>query len=130
MASLLKPEISLPVAAAVATLVYGIYTQATPSIADIRVGQPNDVNIEGARKGAAWAAAGSVAAISLITKDPTVFTVGGAMVVLMDWWTRHANAVDPATGRASTVGSVPLSAMAPSPVNTGDTQLTFASTAG
>jgi hypothetical protein len=127
MASMLKPEISLPVAAAVATLVYGIYTQATPTIADIRVAKPGDANIESARKGAAWAAAGSVAAISLITKDPTVFTVGGAMVILMDWWTRHANEVDPATGKA---GSGLGSPMAPTPVNPSDVQVEYAAGAG
>jgi hypothetical protein len=130
MASLLKPELSVPVAAALSTLVYGIYSQATPSIADIRVGRQNDANIESSRKGAAWAAAGSVAAISLITKDPTVFVVGGGMVILMDWWTRHANAVDPATGTASSVGSAPTSPMAPAPIDGGDVQFAFAETAG
>ncbi len=130
MASKLTPEISIPTAAAVATLVYGIYTQATPSIADIRVGKPADQNIEGARKGAAWAAAGTVAAVSLITRDPTVFAAGGLMVILMDLWTRHANQVDPATGKASGVGSAPLSAMAPAPVNAGDVQVEYAVGAG
>jgi len=70
MASLLKPEISLGVAAATATLVYGIYTQATPSIADIRVGKPMDANIEASRKGAAWAAAGTVESSSTIRTSP------------------------------------------------------------
>src|SRR5688500_2031872 len=101
--SLLKPEISLGVAAATATLVYGIYSQATPSIADIRVGKPSDANIEASRTAAAWAAAGTVAAISLLSKDSTVFVAGGFMVILMDWWTRHANLVDSATGKASSV---------------------------
>lgn len=128
MASLLKPEISVPTAAALGALVYGIYTQATPSIADIRVGKQNDGNIESARKGAAWAAAGSVAAISLITKDPTVFVIGGGMVILMDWWTRHANAVDPATGTASATAAG--SPMAPSPINSSDQQFAFTENAG
>ncbi len=119
---LLKPEISVPTAAAVAALVYGIYTQATPSIADIRVGKQNDTNIESARRGASWAAAGSVAAISLITKDPTIFVVGGAMVIFMDMWTRHANAVDPKTGKAGAGAS----GMAPTAINDSDQQFAFA----
>ena len=126
MASLLKPEISLGVTAATATLVYGIYTQATPSIADIRVGKPMDANIEASRKGAAWAAAGTVAAISLVSKDATVFVAGGLMVILMDWWTRHANAVDPAIGIAATATASP---MAPSAVNGSDVQFEFAANA-
>jgi hypothetical protein len=127
MASLLKPEISVPTAAALGALVYGVYTQATPTIADMRVAKPNDTNIESARKGAAWTAAGIVAAISLITKDPTVFVVGGGMVIVMDWWTRHANAVDPATGKAATAMASP---MAPSPVDGADVQFAFAEGAG
>ena len=98
----LKPEISLTVGLATATVVYGVYSQATPTVADIRAVPQHDDNIESSRKLAAWTAAAVVAGVSLIAKDPTVFVVGGAMVIGMDWWTRHANAVNPMTGRAST----------------------------
>lgn len=97
----LKPEISLGVALATGAVVYAIYTNATPTIADIRSGPPGDETIEASRKSAAWMAAGVVAAISLIARDATVFIVGGAEVVALDWWTRHANQVNPDTGRAT-----------------------------
>lgn len=97
----MKPEVSLGVGLATATVVYAVYSQATPTIADIRVSPAGDGNIESSRKMAAWTAAGLVGAISLISKDPTVFVVGGAMVIGMDWWTRHANLVSPLTGKAS-----------------------------
>ena len=100
--SLLKPEVSLGVGLATATLVYAIHSQATPSIADIRVAQPGDGNIDASRKAASWTAAAVVSAISLMAKDATVFVVGGSMVIAMDWWTRHANMVNPMTGKAST----------------------------
>lgn len=97
----LKPEISIGVGLATAAVVWSIYQNATPTIADIRAGAPQDETIDGTRKMAAWTAAGVVAGISLIAKDPTVFVVGGTMVVAVDWWHRHANAVNPDTGRAT-----------------------------
>lgn len=96
----LKPEVSIPVGLATAAVVYGVYQNATPTIADIRAGSPQDETIDGTRKMAAWTAAAAVAGISLIAKDPTVFIIGGSMVVVLDWWHRHANAVNPDTGKA------------------------------
>lgn len=92
----LKPEASIGTGLAVAALVIAVYSRAVPSAADVRVGSRDDDDIDAARKGAAWTAAGAVAAISLIAKDATVFVIGGGMVVAIDWWTRHANTNDPA----------------------------------
>ena len=100
----LKPEISLTVGLATAVLVFAIYQQATPSIADIRVGDELDPDIEDAERVASWTAAGTVAAVSLLAKDATVFILGGSMVIAMAWMTRHADAVNPLTGRAWTQG--------------------------
>jgi hypothetical protein len=97
----LKPEMSLGVGLATAAVVYGVYQNATPTIADIRAGAPGDEVIDGTRKMAAWTAAAVVAGISLIARDPTVFIVGGTMVVAVDWWHRHANEYNPDTGRAT-----------------------------
>jgi len=122
MASLLKPEVSLGVAAATGALVYGLYTQFTPTIADMRVAPPGDTNIEASRKAAAWMSATIVGAVSLIAKDPTIFTIGGLMIIFMDWSTRHANAVDPKTGKATTAPN----GLAPVATNDGDVVMTFA----
>jgi hypothetical protein len=97
----LKPEASITVGLATAGVVYGIFAQATPSIADIRVASPNDEHIATSERTATWQAAVVVSGISLIARDPTIFILGGAMVVAMAWWTRHANAVNPLTGSAS-----------------------------
>lgn len=98
----LKAEVSLPIALATGTVVWSIFQGALPSVADMRAAGKNDDTIEGSRRLAAWTAAGVVAGVSLLAKDPTVFVVGGSMVIAMDWWTRHANQVDPRTGKAST----------------------------
>jgi len=97
----MKPEVSLGVALATAAVVWGIYQNATPNLADIRVSPPGDVNVEATRKVAAWTSAGVVGGISLIAKDPTVFVIGGAFIIVLDWWHRHANAFNPDTGRAT-----------------------------
>lgn len=96
----LKPEVSVPVAAATAALVWGIYQNALPPIVDIRTAAPNHPDVSSAEKGAAWTAAAAVAAISLISKDMTVFIVGGGMVVALSWWHNHANMVNPEFGVA------------------------------
>lgn len=95
----LKPEISIGVGLAVATVVYGIYQTSMPPVTDVRVAPSQDMHINASRNTSAWTAAAVVAGVSLIAKDPTVFTIGGAMVIALDWWYRHANAVHPSTGR-------------------------------
>jgi|SRR5688572_6248644 len=104
----MKAETSVVAGLSVAALVYAIYSNATPSIADIRVAKPRDADIEAARKLAAWTSAGVVAGVSLIAKDGTIFVLGGAMIIALDWWHRHANEVTPLTGRATAPDMVPV----------------------
>lgn len=91
----LKPDVSLMVALATGAVVWGIYSNALPTLPDVRVGKPDDPDVNGSRMAASWTAAGTVGAISLIAKDSTVFIIGGAMVIAADWWFRHANAHNP-----------------------------------
>lgn len=100
----MKPEVSLTVGLATVALVYGIYSNALPTVADIRVGQAADPDIASAEQLAAWTAAAAVGAVSLIAKDPTVFVLGGSMVVALSWWHRHANHVNPLNGLARRAG--------------------------
>jgi hypothetical protein len=105
MALGLKPEVSLSVGLATAALVYGIYSNATPPITDIRASRPGDATIDASRKFATWTSAAVVAGISLVAKDPTIFILGGSMVVALDWATRHGNLVSPMTGKAAVPSS-------------------------
>jgi hypothetical protein len=111
----LKPEISVPVALATGVVVFAIFQNATPPYVDQRAAPPNDPDLSKATKLATWTAAGAVSAISLIAKDPVVFMVGGTAVIVMAWWGKHGNAVNPMTGRASTMPapSVDNNALAP-----------------
>jgi len=100
----MKPEVSLGMGLATGVLVWSIYQHAMPSLVDHRVGDPDDPNAAKAERAATWTAAGAVAGISLLARDPTVFVIGGAMVVVLSFWHRHANMVNPLTGRATTPG--------------------------
>lgn len=97
----LKPEISIMAALATGGVVYGIFQTSLPSVSDVRTVEAQNVDIESAERGAAWEAAAVVSAISLIAKDPAIFIVGGAMVVILAWKYRHADMVSPITHRAS-----------------------------
>lgn len=98
--SVLKPEGSLVASLATMTAVYAIYQFGVPSVADIRTAEPHNGDIDASERSAAWMAAGVVAGVSLIAKDPTIFILGGATVIGISWWTRHANMVNPETGKA------------------------------
>lgn len=111
--SLLKPEVSLGVALATGAVVYGIYQRATPTHADIRSLQANNADINAAERQATWTAAGVVGAISLIAHDPTVFTVGGLMIIAEAWKHRHANMVDSTLGRPVPTNVTPATATPP-----------------
>jgi len=96
-----KPEVSIGMGLATGVLVIAIFQGATPSVADGRTAKPGDDDYSASTKLASWTAAGAVAGISLIAKDPTVFILGGAITIAMSWWHKHANLVDPAVKRAS-----------------------------
>jgi hypothetical protein len=119
----LEPSASVGVGLATAGLVLAIHSQATPSMADIRVAAPNDDHIDGSERAASWMSVGLVATVSLLTKDPTIFIIGGATVVAIAWWTRYGNAVNPLTGLASMEGSVSRLDLQASPDETAEGNL-------
>lgn len=99
---MLKPEVSIPIALSTAALVYGVYSVALPNVAEARTAQADDDDLRAAENVASWVAAGAVGAVTLITRDPVPFVLGGGMLVLMAWVHRHARVVDPAIGKVRT----------------------------
>jgi len=94
----LTPEASTVAGLATAALVGGVYMAATPPITDIRTTMPGSVPhtmVNRSRRQATIIAGTAVAGVSLITKDPNIFVMGGLMVIALDIWTRHANDVFP-----------------------------------
>jgi predicted NBD/HSP70 family sugar kinase len=108
----MKAEVSVIAGLSVASIVYAVYSNMTPNIADIRVAKPSDPDVDATRKAAAWTSAAIVAGVSLVAKDGTIFVIGGAMVIAMDWFHRHADQVTPLTGRATAPDTVPVETQA------------------
>lgn len=103
---MLKPEVSLGVGLGTGAVVAAVYYNALPPMVDVRVGPSQNKDVGASRKAAAWTSAGIVGGISLLAKDPTIFAVGAAFVIVLDWWYRHANAVDPRAGKATAMGAM------------------------
>jgi hypothetical protein len=96
----LKPEVSLGLAAATATLVWGIFQSHMPPTADVRANE-NNAAVESTRKMATIEAIIVVAGISLLAKDPNIFIVGGAMTAVESFVRMHASYVSPATNKVA-----------------------------
>lgn len=92
-----KPEVSLGLGLATATVVISVYSHGMPKAVDIRSHEPQDADLETVRKQNAWLAAGVVAGISLLARDTTIFVMGGITLVALDWLTRVNNAHNPVT---------------------------------
>jgi hypothetical protein len=105
----LKADSEVSIALATGVLAYGSYQMALPTVADVRSLEKNNADIQGAERVAAWVSAGLVSLVSLVTKSPSVFVVGGAVVIAASWMTRHADQVDTVQKRASAF--VPAPAM-------------------
>lgn len=100
MPSILKPDASVMVGVSTAALVGFVYSYGIPNLATIGATQAQDLNIESGRKKAAWTGAVVVAGLSLLTRDKTVFVIGGVTLIALDFHARHANATPPTSTSA------------------------------
>jgi hypothetical protein len=96
--SVLKPPESITVGLAEVGAVYVIYQSALPNHADIRSAPAHNTDIEAARKKAAWTSAGVLGFVYLLTRDLNSFLLGGLALGGIDFLTKHANGINPATG--------------------------------
>lgn len=112
MASILKPDTSVIVGVSTAALVGFVYSYGLPNLATVGATAAQDMNIDSGRKRAAWTGAAVVAGLSLLTRDKTVFVIGGVTLIALDWHARHANATPPnSTSAISNVDFQPSSDM-------------------
>jgi hypothetical protein len=83
--------------------VYLIYNNALPSIADIRTAPEHNNDAEQSRKHAAIMSAILVGGVFVIARDFNSYIISGAALVGIDLMYKHANAVNPGTGKADNV---------------------------
>lgn len=91
----LKPDAEVSIALATSVMAYGAFQMALPNAADVRSLEPQNADIQGAEKTAAWVAAGMVSFVALITKSPNVFILGGATVIAASWTMKYADQISP-----------------------------------
>lgn len=103
----LKPDAEISIALATSVMAYGAYQFALPSVADIRSLEPNNKDIQSSERVAGWTAAAIVAVVSLLTKSPSVFMIGGLTVIGTSWTVRHADQVNTLSKKASTMVPAP-----------------------
>lgn len=115
MRSRLRPDSATTVGLLSAAGVYLIYQNALPTLADIRVSEPHDSDVEKARKHAAWESAALIGAVFLVARDFNSFIIGGAALVGIDFLHKHANAVNPTTGRIDVDTSAKIADVHPMP---------------
>lgn len=105
--SLFKPSESVTVSLGVIAGVAAIYGNL-PSVPEIRISEPGDADMDKTEKNAFLLSAAFVSGIAALSKDPTIFVLGGAACIAFSWWHKHASAFDPATGRVSGSGAQPI----------------------
>lgn len=96
--SILKPDTSVMLGVANGALIASIYDKTIPSVAAVRVADSHDTDIEAARKHAAWASAGVLGFMYLLTRDRNSFLIGGLVLASVDLIVKHANGMNPTTG--------------------------------
>jgi len=102
--SILKPDQSVMVGLAGAAVVYGFYQLNMPSMTEVHGAKAHNPSVSSSQKKAMWGGAATVGALFLLTKDATVFTLGGLMFLYEEWSFRHANSVNPSSGKVQPVG--------------------------
>src|SRR5258708_6496993 len=104
--SVLKPDSSVMAGLAEAAAIYVIYQAALPNHADIRSAPPHNIDIESARKAAAWKSAAVLGFVFLLTQDLNSFLIGGLALGGIDYMTKHANGINPSTGKLAAGSSI------------------------
>ena len=78
------------------------------NIADIRLAEPFDADMESAERRALFASLAFTGIVAVLTRSKEVFIIGGAVILFEDFTIKHANAVNPDTGKMAHPGAPSL----------------------
>lgn len=107
---MLKQEDALLTGLAVAAVVAGIHAVGVPNVASVRASAPGNKHLEASRKSTSWTAAIVVVGAALLARDPTVFVIGGTVVIALDFAQRIANNTDNQSGKIMGETAAPVTA--------------------
>ena len=102
--SILNPSQSVGVGIGIGAVDLLIFSHFLPSITDVRSANPQNSDVETARRQATITCVGINGLVSLMTRDWNVFLIGGAVTAAMSWMIVHANTVHPQTGTVQSPG--------------------------
>jgi hypothetical protein len=106
--SILNPSQSVAIGVGIGVVDLFIFDKHLPAIADVRTAEPQDTDIDAARRSATLQCIAVNGLVSLMTRDWDVFLIGGAITAAMSWTFAHANTVHPATGTTQAPGEMSL----------------------
>jgi hypothetical protein len=92
-----------------------IWRHFVPVTADIRTATPFNGDIESAERTALLAGTAFTLVVAGFARSAEVFAVGGLVLVALDFSTKHANAVNPDTGKVASAVPAGVSESFPMP---------------
>src|SRR5882757_2290428 len=98
----LRPDSATMVGLMGAAGVFLIYNNALPSAASIRATQQHDMDVEAARKKAAWESVLLIGLVFLVARDFNSYIITGGALVGIDYLYKHENAINPMTQKTDT----------------------------
>ena len=91
MAIEIKPESELIIGATSIAVVYAIFSQTVPPMADVRADKPGNVNTHKSVKIATITSTAAIGALAVLAHSPTIFVIGGAAILFETWKYHVAN---------------------------------------
>ena len=83
-----------------------LWQHFVPNHSDIRTADAYNPDIESAERKALLIGSAFTLIVAGFARSVEVFTIGGGALVMLDFATKHANAVNPQTGKMQPVSSV------------------------
>lgn len=102
--SVLRRESAITVGLLEAIAVYEIYAHHMPQTVDLRNAAPHNSDAESSRRQAAFESAGLLVLVFAMTRDLNAFILGGVATIAVDMSYKHANGLNPATGKLDASG--------------------------
>lgn len=101
---ILKPEDSIVAGIATVAVVYTLYATHVGTASEVGMTPANTGQIDGNVKACGSIAIAAVAGISLLARDPNIFILGMAAVVVLHAHYRHQAATNPESGMLENPG--------------------------
>ena len=79
-----------------------IFQHFVPTHADVRRAEPYNVDLETSERKALYAATAFTLLVAGFARSAEIFAIGGLTIIAIDFTLKHANAVNPQSGKVET----------------------------